>query len=393
MGRSSATLQTAAPRRPRSKPVPSREGHRDTVEAIVVAFILALVVRGFEAQAFVIPTGSMAPTLMGRHKEIACPQCGFIYAVNASEEAEPSRRPRSFTPGICVNCRFQAMAGCRAEFQGRPHPGDDVSLRLAVPAGSGPPERWDVVVFRYPEEPEVSYIKRLVGLPGETIRIYHGDVFVKSPAARLTLARKPLRHQSATQITVYDDRHRPRSSIGKPEWQRWTSETGRLEPRRARGQPLPVRRRHGRASGPSCAIVISCLIPSNGTRSRPTRRPPREPRATLVTDFYSYNTNYVGELQQLARRSPARRQEGAWMQPHWVGDLTLAGAISRSRAPLPARSVRLELVKAGFPHRCTIDLATGTAIVTRGEDELGRWDTPSRAQGVTTSISPTSTTA
>ena len=46
--------------------------------------------------------------------------------------------------------------------------------------GSGPPERWDVVVFRYPEEPEVSYIKRLVGLPGETIRIYHGDVFVKS---------------------------------------------------------------------------------------------------------------------------------------------------------------------------------------------------------------------
>ena len=54
-----------------------------------MAFILALVVRGFEAQAFVIPTGSMAPTLMGRHKELACPQCGFVYAVNASEEVEP----------------------------------------------------------------------------------------------------------------------------------------------------------------------------------------------------------------------------------------------------------------------------------------------------------------
>ena len=37
--------------------------------------------------------------------------------------------------------------------------------------GSGPPERWDVVVFRYPEEPELSYIKRLIGLPGETLRI------------------------------------------------------------------------------------------------------------------------------------------------------------------------------------------------------------------------------
>ena len=49
------------------------ESHRETVEAIVVALILALVVRGFEAQAFVIPTGSMAPTLMGRHKEITLP--------------------------------------------------------------------------------------------------------------------------------------------------------------------------------------------------------------------------------------------------------------------------------------------------------------------------------
>ena len=37
--------------------------------------------------------------------------------------------------------------------------------------GASAPERWDVVVFRYPEEPEVSYIKRLVGLPGEELRI------------------------------------------------------------------------------------------------------------------------------------------------------------------------------------------------------------------------------
>ena len=69
MGRSAASVQ-AAPRTAKVEPRPQvKEGHRDTVEAIVVAFILALVVRGFEAQAFVIPTGSMAPTLMGRHKE------------------------------------------------------------------------------------------------------------------------------------------------------------------------------------------------------------------------------------------------------------------------------------------------------------------------------------
>src|ERR1700675_4458114 len=106
MGRSTATLQAS----PRPSTVESRlharEGHRDTVEAVVVAFILALVVRGFEAQAFVIPTGSMAPTLMGRHKELSCPQCGFVYAVNASQEVEGPSFPRQVYSGICVNCRY-----------------------------------------------------------------------------------------------------------------------------------------------------------------------------------------------------------------------------------------------------------------------------------------------
>ena len=74
----------------------------------MVALILALVVRGFEAQAFVIPTGSMAPTLMGRHKEINCPQCGFLYSVNASEEVEG----RSFPPaGLLGHLRQLPLPG------------------------------------------------------------------------------------------------------------------------------------------------------------------------------------------------------------------------------------------------------------------------------------------
>ena len=42
--------------------------------------------------------------------------------------------------------------------------------------GSAGPRRWDVVVFHYPEKPETNYIKRLVGLPGEELRINHGDI-------------------------------------------------------------------------------------------------------------------------------------------------------------------------------------------------------------------------
>src|ERR1700676_3426555 len=50
---------------------------RETIESIVIAFILAFLFRTFEVEAFVIPTGSMATTLMGRNLDLDCPQCGF----------------------------------------------------------------------------------------------------------------------------------------------------------------------------------------------------------------------------------------------------------------------------------------------------------------------------
>ena len=39
------------------------------------------------------------------------------------------------------------------------------------------PKRWDVVVFKYPEDAQVNYIKRLVGLPNEQFRVVHGDIY------------------------------------------------------------------------------------------------------------------------------------------------------------------------------------------------------------------------
>ncbi len=79
------------------KPLPTRQPTsagatqrtiRETIESIVVAFVLAFLFRTFEAEAFVIPTGSMAPTLQGRHKDLICPKCGTHYRVSASLSEE-----------------------------------------------------------------------------------------------------------------------------------------------------------------------------------------------------------------------------------------------------------------------------------------------------------------
>src|SRR5215468_7344882 len=88
---------------------------RETVESIVIAFVLAFLFRTFEAEAFVIPTGSMSPSLQGRHKDIECPQCGSRFRTSASsEDTEDLASMRQFgsfaeaevVGGMCPMCRY-----------------------------------------------------------------------------------------------------------------------------------------------------------------------------------------------------------------------------------------------------------------------------------------------
>ena len=109
--RAAAAPEATAPAAP-AAPSPPRPGDivrsplgfgRETVESVVIAFTLALLFRAFEAEAFVIPTGSMAPTLMGRHKDLACESCGRDFRVGCSaEEDDQSQSGRR--GGAASNC-------------------------------------------------------------------------------------------------------------------------------------------------------------------------------------------------------------------------------------------------------------------------------------------------
>ena len=105
---------------------------RDWVESIIIAFLLAMVIRTFVVQAFKIPTGSMRMTL----------QEGDLILVN------------KFVYGAKVPLSNYYLPALRE------------------------PRRGDVVVFIYPEDKKKDFIKRLVGLPGETVEIKSGSIYI-----------------------------------------------------------------------------------------------------------------------------------------------------------------------------------------------------------------------
>ena len=90
-------------------PQETKDSFRETIETIVFVVVLVLMLKTFLAEAFVIPTGSMATTLLGYHKDINCRQCGFEFPVNVSSEAEPRdpRNPVNVLTVDCPNCYFR----------------------------------------------------------------------------------------------------------------------------------------------------------------------------------------------------------------------------------------------------------------------------------------------
>ena len=209
---------------------------RDAVESIGVAIVLAFVLRAFMVEAFVIPTGSMAPRLMGEHVVLRCQSCKYEFAYGRSKDAGTPRCGVCGYPQVrCPSCNYETAYSLDSDTSGRScstcsrlhkalgrrRSGDRV-LVLKYLYRFIEPKPWDVVVFKNPQDNTQNYIKRLIGLPGETVEIVHGDIFVgQSETGPWRIRRKPPRAQKAMWQTVFDNDYRPDEKLHDnfPIWQ------------------------------------------------------------------------------------------------------------------------------------------------------------------------------
>lgn len=106
---------------------------RENIEAILIAVVIALFIRTFIVQAFKIPSGSMLETLQIGDQILVNK---FIYGVKIP-----------FTNG-----------------------------KTLIPVKT--PQRNDIVVFKYPEDPSKDYIKRVIAVAGDTLEIVNKNLYV-----------------------------------------------------------------------------------------------------------------------------------------------------------------------------------------------------------------------
>ena len=135
---------------------------REYFEAIVTAVILALFVRTWVVQAFKIPTGSMENNLLiGDHLLVN----KFVFGL------EPTTFERAILPVRDIR-------------------------------------RGDIVVFKYPDEPERDFIKRVIGLPGETLELRNKKIYINGQPLDESYVHYIDASHPASEVTSFDLRER-----------------------------------------------------------------------------------------------------------------------------------------------------------------------------------------
>lgn len=372
------------------------DGFRELLETIVFVLVLVLVLKSFVAEAFVIPTGSMAETLYGYQKLVKCPTCTHLFPVNCSSEVEQTPGAGTFTVSSCTcpNCLLgiRLLKPNEQSFPDEPavpDPGCTTGDRVLVakylydlPGNS--PQRFDVVVFKYPgnsnpnefnlgsprfptsgpqrNHTPMNYIKRLIGLPGETIGLKGGKLYRIAPGLvpppnskpdhpqdlwmwqfmheneardllvdsdKFEIIRKPPSAVMSMKRIVFDDRERPLDLPGIKRWQ--SQKPAWVEPIKS------VHKCDSSQSKEMEWLRYQHILRNN------------EGRRQLITDVMGYNTTYY---------DPHRPGYG----DNWVSDLVLEGEFEIQKAE---GELTLELSKGAHRFQARWNLQTGACELHR----------------------------
>lgn len=221
---------------------------RETIIALVISLAMALVVKTYVIEAYRIPTGSMAPTLMGDHYQLIGPETGHRWPVEGSgrqtvagstlidpmtgdvPEATPLLRSQPqplLRPSKIAKRRLPDGRVVEAQI---PRAGDRILVQKYLYM-IREPRRYDVAVFNNPTESAQQYIKRLVALPNEYLWLVDGDVFtapapegvptLEDPATQAdwTIQPKPFKVQRSLWRTLFSSEEAPlRTVTAGPDW-------------------------------------------------------------------------------------------------------------------------------------------------------------------------------
>ena len=361
---------------------------RELVEALGIALILAFLFKAFIIELYCIPTGSMASTLMGRHKDVHCEVCGFPFQFSASQESNDGMdapRAREQLPrvvgGTCPQCHYTMYVGDDniANQVYMSFNGDRIFVNKSL-FSYREPSRWHVTVFRYPARPQINYIKRLIGVPNETVMLRNGQVFAKKEGSgHFEIQRKPLRILLAL-LRPVDDNDYVVPEIHKLGWQtRWYSD-----------DPNWQRSDDYKSFTGNCSLIDNSADEKSWLKFRyitaatsdwyqliQGRLPGHTGVPQLITDSLDYNSQIIQfspprrdapppprhdlyELESFLHDSKiqkAQRETGG-IGLNWVGDLVIRSSLTFGNA---TGTITFRLVKGGTHFQCSLDLATGNA--------------------------------
>lgn len=173
------------------------------VRLISATLISGMIFRTFVAEPSHIPTGSMAPHRLGLHQNLVCENCQFSFAVGV-------RTDGSSPIVVCPNCASRLTLDITKTQQTE---GDRVWVDKSTTMLRHT-KRWQEVIFYSPDAPLTPHLKRVVGLPGESVLIDQGDIFIDGK-------RNVKNHddRKALSVMVYDQNYPSVDALRYPRWQ------------------------------------------------------------------------------------------------------------------------------------------------------------------------------